>query len=182
MQRSSVPEAYFCEEQSHKQDSENDETRDINGKEVVHFPAATVHDSSGPLLEQIAVGPAHHFTFRICFVIVMRPGADRGGSGGLLFIQAIGQFLDQHKSRNSRGCSTSTCGRLDSGSNAVPKECGRVGRLVGHGRLLRSTASPMPSNNSQDSCQLPHLPPSLTGTGHDRRLSHIRHEFVSAYP
>ena len=38
MQRSSVPEAYFCEEQSHKQDSENDETRDLTGKEVVHFP------------------------------------------------------------------------------------------------------------------------------------------------
>lgn len=99
MQGSSVPDEYSCEEQSHKQDSEEDETRDITGKEVVRFPAATVHDSSGPLLEQIAVGPAHHFTFRICFVIVMRSGADRGGSVGLLFIQVIGQFPDQQVSQ-----------------------------------------------------------------------------------
>ena len=34
----SVPDEYSCEEQSHKQDSEEDETRDITGKEVVYFP------------------------------------------------------------------------------------------------------------------------------------------------
>jgi hypothetical protein len=38
MQGPSVPDEYSCEEQSHKQHSEEDETCDLTGKEFVYFP------------------------------------------------------------------------------------------------------------------------------------------------